>query len=177
MKLTRRSVLFGLAGTAGLASQTVCMTRAARAASLSAPTGKVILTLSGKIDVTNDSGVARFDRPMLESLGWSSFETKTPWYDGPVAFEGVSMAKVMQIVGAAGDTLVATALNDYSTAIPMSDFTQFNVLLALKRNGEYMPVRDKGPLFIVYPYDSNPVLKSQKYYSRSAWQVCRMAVV
>ena len=49
---------------------------------------------------------------------------------------------------------------------------EWQVLLALKRNGAYMPVRDKGPLFIVYPYDSSPELKHQKYYSRSAWPVC-----
>ncbi|MCC2664519.1 MAG: oxidoreductase, partial [Geminicoccaceae bacterium] len=45
----------------------------------------------------------------------------------------------------------------------------YPVILALKRDGAYMPVRDKGPLFIVYPYDSSPELKHQNYYSRSAW--------
>lgn len=39
-----------------------------------------------------------------------------------------------------------------------------------------MPVRDKGPLFIVYPYDSNPEIKSQTYYTRSVWQVARLEV-
>jgi hypothetical protein len=39
-----------------------------------------------------------------------------------------------------------------------------------------MPVRDKGPLFIVYPYDSDTRLQSQTYYSRSAWQVCKLLV-
>ena len=39
-----------------------------------------------------------------------------------------------------------------------------------------MPVREKGPLFIVYPYDSAPEIRHQKYYSRSAWQVARMVV-
>ena len=46
----------------------------------------------------------------------------------------------------------------------------------MKRNGEYMPIRDKGPLFIIYPYDGNPELKNQKYYSRSVWQVARIDV-
>ena len=86
------------------------------------------------------------------------------------------MQRLMQAVGATGTSVIAYALNDYSTEIPMEDFTRYGVLLALKRNGEYMPVRDKGPLFIVYPYDSMPELKHQKYYSRSAWQVARMVV-
>jgi hypothetical protein len=50
------------------------------------------------------------------------------------------------------------------------------VLLATKRDGNYMPVRDKGPLFIVYNYDSNGELQHQRFYSRSVWQVARMVV-
>ena len=36
---------------------------------------------------------------------------------------------------------------------------------------EPMPIRDKGPLFIVYPFDSQSLLRSERYYSRSAWQL------
>jgi hypothetical protein len=86
------------------------------------------------------------------------------------------MQRLMQQVGATGESVVVYALNDYSTEIPMADFSLYPVILALKRDGQYMPVRDKGPLFIVYPYDSAPELKHQKYYSRSAWQVARMVV-
>ncbi|HBQ6508802.1 TPA: oxidoreductase, partial [Klebsiella variicola subsp. variicola] len=45
-----------------------------------------------------------------------------------------------------------------------------------KMNGEYMRVRDKGPLFIVYPYDSSTELQNQIYYSRSAWQVSKIII-
>jgi hypothetical protein len=148
----------------------------ALAASLGQPAEKPILTVSGKIAVTNKDGVAQFDRAMLESIGMTSFTTSTPWYKEQVSFEGVPLAKVMQAVGANGQRLVAVALNDYSAELPMEDIAKYNVLLALKRNGEYMPVRDKGPLFIVYPFDSNPDLKNQKFYSRSVWQVARIEV-
>jgi hypothetical protein len=72
--------------------------------------------------------------------------------------------------------VLAIALNDYTSEVPIEDFARYHTILALKRDGEYMPVRDKGPLFIVYPYDSNPELKSQKFYSRSVWQVTRLVV-
>ena len=61
-------------------------------------------------------------------------------------------------------------------ASSVGDFARHNVLLALKRNGLYMPIRDKGPLFIVYPYDSDPQLRHQRFYSRSAWQLVRIVV-
>ncbi len=143
---------------------------------LSAPKEKPILEITGSITSTNKEGAAVFDREMLESLGMETITTTTPWHKGQVTFEGVPMAKVMELVGAKGKTVKALALNDYATQIPMEDFAKFGVILALKRDGEYMPVRDKGPLFIVYPYDSKPELKSQTYYGRSAWQLARMTV-
>jgi len=39
-----------------------------------------------------------------------------------------------------------------------------------------MPVRDKGPLWIVYPYDSDPVLGRPPFTSRSAWQVRQLVI-
>lgn len=150
--------------------------RQAGAASLPQPTEKPILAVSGKISVANRDGAAQFDRPMLEALGTSGFETATPWYDGPVRFDGVRMDRLMQAVGASGDRVLAYALNDYSTELPMGDFARHNVILALKRNGQYMTVREKGPLFIVYPFDSDPALRHQRYYSRSAWQLARLVV-
>ncbi len=143
---------------------------------LSAPKDKPILEITGNITSTNKDGAAVFDREMLESLGLETITTTTPWHKGQVTFEGVPMAKVMELVGAKGKTVKALALNDYATQIPMEDFAKFGVILALKRDGEYMPVRDKGPLFIVYPYDSKPELKSQTYYGRSAWQVAKLTV-
>jgi len=148
----------------------------AYAASLAVPKDRPILTITGKIDVTNKDGTAQFDRAMLEALGLDTIETTTPWYEGKVKFEGVSLDKLMKQVGAKGERVSVIALNDYATEIPIADFAKYNVILAIKRDGEYMPVRDKGPLFIVYPYDSNPELKSQTYYARSAWQVAKIEV-
>ncbi len=43
-------------------------------------------------------------------------------------------------------------------------------------NGETMPVRRKGPLWIVYPYDSDEAYRSEAIYSRSIWQLDRIEV-
>jgi hypothetical protein len=151
-------------------------TGAASAQSLSAPAEKPILTISGKITTTNKDDTAQFDRAMLESLGMETIETTTPWFTGSVKFEGVSLDKLMKRVGATGERAAFVALNDYSSEIPVEDFAKHKVILALKRNGEYMPVRDKGPLFVIYPFDSKPELKTQTYYGRSVWQVAKIVV-
>jgi hypothetical protein len=149
---------------------------ASAAGTLPAPTGKPILTISGAISNTNNGKDAVFDKAMLEGLGQEKIKTTTPWYEGPVEFEGVRLDALMKLVGAEGTTVTAVALNDYVTTIPLEDFSKYRVLLALKRDGNYMSVRDKGPLFIVYPYDSDPELQSQTFYGRSAWQLAKLIV-
>ena len=168
MKNIVRALLLGLAVslTTGLAG----------AGTLPAPVDKPILTVSGSITNTNADGTAQFDRAMLESLGVETIETTTPWYDGPVKFEGVRLDKLMQHVGATGEQVLAVALNDYTSEIPVADFAAHSPILAIKLNGEYMPVSDKGPLFIVYPFDSDEALQNQTYYGRSVWQVSELVV-
>lgn len=146
------------------------------AGELARPTGKILLTISGNIENTNESGKAVFDIASLEKLGTVSFQTTSPWYNGRTTFTGIPLQKLMEHVGAKGTVVKVTALNDYTTVIPLGDFKKYNAILALKINGEYMRIRDKGPLFVVYPYDSLPELNNQIYYSRSAWQVSRMNI-
>jgi hypothetical protein len=170
MLLTRRALALTLSQAA--------VTPFARAATsdISSPKGKTILTVSGRIGRTNRPGIAEFDRDMMEALGTSSFTTMTPWHDEPAIFEGVLMSRLMQAVAASGTLLTVRALNDYTTEIPISDFHEHAPIMAMRRNGAYMPPRDKGPLFIVYPFDSDPALQNRRYYSRSAWQVCQLVI-
>lgn len=163
-------------GRRGLGMLLALLPARPRAAGLPRRTQSVILTVSGLIRHRNEGDRAVFDRPMLHALGSASITTQTPWYDAPVRFDGVPMARVMEAVGAEGTTVTAIALNDYSTDIPMPDLTRFDVLLATHRNGVPMPANDRGPLFIVYPYDSSPVLRSPLYYGRSAWSVAHLIV-
>jgi hypothetical protein len=134
------------------------------------------LTVEGKINGSSAMGELQLQRSELEALGTVVVETRTPWHDGPTTFEGVSLYKLMDHVGAAGETVKAIALNDYSSVIPLSDVVEHGPILAFKTNGEYMSVRNKGPYFVIYPYDSSPDLQAQKYYARSVWQVTRLVV-
>lgn len=136
-----------------------------------APTGKKILTISGKIGAGQAGAKVAFDLTRLESLPQRSFTTHTPWQDKPVQFSGPLLRDVLDSVKARGSQLKAIALNDYKVSIPVSDSLRFDVVLALRINGELIPVRHKGPLFVVYPYDSDEELRNTLYYSRSIWQL------
>ena len=140
---------------------------------LAMPEGKVILTVSGNVANTNADGTAQFDLEMLEALESDSFETSTIWTEGTIAFEGV----LVEVLGIEGETLRATAINDYAIEVPLSDAVEDGPIVAYRMNGETMSVRDKGPLWLVYPYDLNADYRTEVIYSRSIWQLDRMEAI
>ncbi|BDT67750.1 hypothetical protein os1_19280 [Comamonadaceae bacterium OS-1] len=164
--MSRKPVLFTLALVAAL------LTGVALPASALAPAaGKTILTVTGLVGEKNTETAAVFDLAMLEKLPQQTFTTHTPWDKQPVTFTGPLLRDVLAAVKASGTQLKAMALNDYQTTIPMDDAQRFDVIVAYKLNGEAIPVKTKGPLFIVYPFDSKTELQTTRYYERSAWQL------
>lgn len=138
---------------------------------LAAPAGKVVLEVSGAIGHTNGDGVAAFDLDMLEALESRTTVTATPWYDSARSFSGPLGKALIDTVGASGTMLRVTAINDYVTEIPLADLLDHPVILATRIDGERMSVREKGPIFVIYPFDEAPELNNETYYGRSAWQV------
>jgi hypothetical protein len=146
-------------------------TRAARAQPLGVPSGAVVLTMRGKIQRSNQADSAAFDMAMLEALPQHSFSTKTPWFKEPRRFTGPLLRDVLALVGAHGSTLRLGALNDYRIDVPADDAKRFEVTLARLIDDRPITVREKGPLFMIYPFDSDAALRNALYYSRSVWQL------
>jgi hypothetical protein len=141
------------------------------ALALDPPAGSVVLTVSGRLAHPNQGADAAFDMAMLEKLPQHTFRTRTPWYKQPRKFTGPLLRDVLAAAGAAGATLRAIALNDYAVDIPVDDTMNHEVIVARLLDDKPVSVRDKGPLFIMYPFDENPELKNMIHFSRAAWQL------
>ena len=135
----------------------------------------VILTVSGLLSGARD-GTVQFNLTQLRALPQHSIRTQTPWYPGPRNFSGPLLQDVLRLAGAQGQVMQARAINDYKVSIPVSDAERFKPVLALQIDGKPIALRDKGPLFIVYPYDLDSQLRSSVYYSRSIWQLKALEV-
>lgn len=118
----------------------------------------------------------RLDMPALAKLPPARVVTATKWTQGRVTFEGVRMRDLLRAVGADGREVVAIALNDYRVTIPVADFERYDVILAWRRDGQDMPVRDKGPFWIMYPFDQHDELRAEPYFGRSIWQIKSLEV-
>lgn len=150
---------------------TVLLLSGMPAHALDKPRGAVILTVTGAITQTNDGNRAAFDRAMLERLGRASFRTTTPWTDGVMEFEGVPVKAVLDAVGIRGRKLRATAINDYSIELDAAEFDTVPALMAMRMNGTDLRIRDKGPIWIVFPRDDMPSLRNEANHFKWIWQL------
>ena len=132
-----------------------------------AAAGDTILAVTGKVT----GGEINLTLAEIEAMGTARIVTTTPWHDGRTTFEGVPMARFLEAVGAHGTTAYVEALNDFSIDIPLSDLIRFEAIMAFKTDGNYMDIADKGPLFIVFPYDDMEEVRNALFYARSVWQI------
>ncbi len=111
------------------------------------------------------------DLAALGKLPQHTFVTRTPWTPNAQKFTGPLLRDVLALVGAQGSTIKALALDDYQIAIPVADAQQYDVVVARLIDDKPIPVRERGPLFIIYPFDQRPELQATRYYERSIWQL------
>jgi hypothetical protein len=116
----------------------------------------------------------------LQAIGETTLVTGTPWTDGQQTFVGVTGRKLLAALKARGVTGAATGVaaianNDYQVVIPMAAFDQDDTLIAFSRDGAPLPIRDKGPLWIVFPFDQDAAkYRSTTYKAYAIWGLVRL---
>ncbi len=141
-----------------------------------AATGETLLEVSGAITTKNSGNKIVFDQAALEKLPQATIETSTPWNTAVTKFEGVSGKAFIEAVGATGKVIKARAINDYTIEMPVDDFRTTGLILAMKANGQPLSLRDRGPIWIIYPWDSNADLRDKAHQRRSIWQLVSITV-
>jgi hypothetical protein len=149
----------------------------AEVATLAAPKGEVVLTVTGGITNSNAKDSAIFDMDLLKSLGESRISTSTVWTDGVHSYTGVSLKVLMETLGVTEGSLEMLAVNDYLVEVPLADAVDGGPIVAYAVDGAEMPLRDKGPLWLIYPYDSDVKYRNEEIYSRSIWQLNRINIL
>lgn len=118
-----------------------------------------------------------FDREALDAMRQVTYRTSTIWTDGVREFRGVPLSEVLKDAGVESGRLLLRASNDYAAEMPISAVTPDVPMIALTIDGEPMSLRDKGPLWVVFPYDLSTVYQSEVVYTRSVWQLVKIEVV
>jgi hypothetical protein len=113
----------------------------------------------------------------ISALPQHGFKSSTIWTEGVLYFSGPSLKTVLEAAGAAPARLRIFALNDYNIEFPVSHIGQDSPVLANRIDGKPFSVREKGPFWIVFPFDRDPAFRSEDIFSLSVWQVERIDIL
>lgn len=113
-----------------------------------------------------------FDMAALQAMPAETVVTETPWTEGLRSYRGVRLSHLLQTVQAKNvQSMKVTALNDYHAIIDYPAIKKYPVILAYEADGKVMRVRDKGPLWLLYPLSDYETLRVPKRHSEMVWQV------
>ncbi len=138
-----------------------------------APWRQAMAEVPPVLQVSAGGTAITLSRTDIEAMPQHVIRTSTPWTEGILTFQGPLLRDVLARAGisaADGKKIQATALNDYMVEIPLADAFEHDVIVAIRENGAYLPIRKRGPFFIVYQLDE-PQFAEERYYSRCAWQL------
>lgn len=103
--------------------------------------------------VVNDGQQRVLTYDDIANIAPSTLTTHTPWDDGPSEFTGVLFEDFIKHVKIETDEVLAKALGDYQVVMPVADVIAAGGFVAITRDGKPMPVRSKGPYWIIFPYE------------------------
>lgn len=133
----------------------------------------IVLKISGK-DCCNHNGKMEYTRQQLLALPQTSVTTTTPWTKGTHVYRGVLLRSLLDTLDISAKSIKVTAQNDYFAAIPREDVEKYPVLLAIEEDGKALTLRNKGPVWIIYPLSDHPELNIEQYHSLMVWQVLKL---
>lgn len=130
--------------------------------------GEPFLTVIG-----SGTGERRIDLEEIKRMGGTELRTSTPFSEGTQVFTGVTGSAFVKATAASGRDVRAEALNGYKVVIPWAVFATDTLLIAYARDGKPMTVRDKGPFWIVFPFDASSQFRTDTYKSYAIWSITR----
>ncbi|WP_245880124.1 molybdopterin-binding protein [Zobellella taiwanensis] len=139
----------------------------------------VILTITGNIRHQGESlEQLEFTLEQLQALPQRELTTAHLWAREPHRYLGPDLALLMETLfgHARITTLHLEGLNGYSVAVDWPALAPHQPILAWQENGKTMSRRDKGPLWLLLPFErlSEPQLSDFRHYM--VWQLHKIRV-
>ena len=158
MALPRRSLLATL-GAPGIA--------------VAAAAGEPVLEVEGAI---RPPSPRHLTLSQIDAIGRVELPTRTPWTVGPQRFGRVPLRRLLDTLGAQGTMLRAVALNDYAVSMPIAEAVASDAFIATQQDDAPIPVRLRGPFWIVFPWSQRPELDTAEHRRRAVWQLHRIDI-
>jgi hypothetical protein len=116
------------------------------------------------------------DREELLELPQVTFETTTIWTEGLHEFSGPSLSSVLTAFEAGPGDLTLSALDSYHATLRRSMVGALSPIIALRLDGQRLERRNKGPFWLMFPFDSHEKFQTAEYFAVSVWHLTQITV-
>jgi len=113
----------------------------------------------------------------LDALDQIEFTTNTIWLSGETHFSGVSLKALLRQFAIKGNKIEMTALDGYAVSMSIADLEDNAPIISTRLNGKIIPIRENGPYWVVFPYDSDKKYQTEINFARSIWQLKHIRVM
>lgn len=161
---------------------------------LDAPTGQVVLTVTGDIGETNRGPydpktdlfikhhersfkkAAAFDIGMIEALGMRKFRIGTPGDKRSRLVEGIPLRALLRAVRAKPGPVTFLALDGFAVEISAEELKTHDWRVVVKSEGGYLGLGQRGPLWVLFPPKAKNGIASADEEGRWPWATFMMMV-
>ncbi len=121
-----------------------------------------------------DGRTVSFDLAQLDALPQVDVATSTQWTEGTLTFSGPSLATVLAAAELPIAPVDAIATNGYAVRLSFPPGDETLPIIATRIDGEPIDRRDKGPLWVIFPYDSGDAYRTAEVFAQSIWHLERL---
>lgn len=119
-----------------------------------ADAGDKTVMLAGK--QLNEKASSKISIKALETnFTLHTIEVYNPWEKRREVYSGIWVSELIKQYGPSAKSLTLTAIDSYQTTLNDEEWQSFRIMLVTKVNGQYIDVKNKGPMRIVFAdYDA-----------------------
>jgi hypothetical protein len=121
-----------------------------------------------------DGEIVTFDLAQLDALPQVDVVTSTQWTEGVLTFSGPSLAAVLTAAELPMAPVDAVATNGYAVRLSFPPGDETVPIVATRIDGVPIDRRDKGPLWVVFPYDADDTYRTAEVFAQSIWHLERL---
>lgn len=127
-------------------------------------------------DIRDFGGVSPDDADLL-AFEQINFATSTVWTVGTPRFSGPSLQMLLEKLGAGPGNLRMTAINDYSIEVTRNLLAPDAPIIANRIDDKAFDRREKGPFWVMFPFDQSSAFQNETTYAACVWQLSRITVL
>ena len=131
--------------------------------------------LSITINVNDDARITLTDEDLL-ALPQVTIETSTPWDKEAITFSGPTLKALLTQNNIFEGELNLYASNRYQIQIPWEYIEDTSPIIANRMNGSPFSRRERGPLWLIFPFDSDDRYRGYEVSAMSIWQLISIEI-